>query len=250
MITWQNFGEERQRHGKPFVVAHRGVRALIPENTLRGFRLALDQGASVLETDLHFTKDDQIVLHHDPTVDRMTDGTGYVRDYTLAELQQLRTINPQSDQPGDDTIPTLAELIEFTNAQKILLLELKDPLFQDRVYARKLIDILSSFDMLESCAIVSFQQAHVRTIEALAPTIPTGNITMTNPLPQRNANLLGPAWPLLYANPLYVKWAHRWKSIVCPLDPTPEKRIGYYLWLDVDALLTDDPAATIAAMEE
>ena len=67
MINWENFREERQRRGKPFVIAHRGVRAQIAENTLRGFQLALAQGAFVLETDLHFTRDDQIVLHHDPT---------------------------------------------------------------------------------------------------------------------------------------------------------------------------------------
>ena len=179
----------------------------------------------------------------------MTGGEGYVRDYTLDELQKLRTIDPQTGQPCDDRIPTLVELIEATDAQTPLLLELKDPLFQDRVYARKLIDTLSDSGMLQSCALVSFQQAHVNTTEELCPAIPTGNITMTQFFPQRNIELLGPVWPILYANPLYVKLAHSWGSIVCPLDTAPEKRIGYYLWLDVDALLTDDPAATIRAIE-
>ncbi|MEZ4662592.1 MAG: hypothetical protein R2911_34000 [Caldilineaceae bacterium] len=142
----------------------------------------------------------------------------------------------------------MLELIEATHAQTPLLLELKDPLFQDRQYARRLIDLLMACNMLERCAIVSFQHSHIATVEALCPAIPTGNITLTNALPQRGVELLGPAWPLLYANPLYVAWAHRWDSIVCPLDTTPEKRMSYYLKLGVDAVLADDPAAAIAAM--
>lgn len=247
-MKWQEFRAARQERGKPFVVAHRGVMALAPENTLRSFGLALDQGAFALETDLHFTRDDQLVLLHDDTLERTTNGFGHVRDYTLAELQQLRTLLPESGRPGSDRIPTLLELIEATNAQTPLLLELKDPLFQDRQYARRLIDLLTACNMLESCAIVSFQHKHIITIEALCPAIPTGNITLTNAFPQRNVELLGPVWPLLYANPLYVAWAHRWGSIVCPLDTTPEKRMGYYLKLGVDAVLADNTAAAIAAM--
>ncbi|MEZ4662591.1 MAG: glycerophosphodiester phosphodiesterase family protein [Caldilineaceae bacterium] len=67
-MKWQEFRAARQAQGKPFVVAHRGVSALAPENTLRAFALALAQGAFALETDLRFTKDDQIVLFHDDTL--------------------------------------------------------------------------------------------------------------------------------------------------------------------------------------
>ena len=249
-MKWQEFRRARETRGKPFVVAHRGVMAQAPENTLRSFQVALAQGAFALETDLRFTRDDQIVLFHDDTLQRMTNGRGYVRDYALAELQQLRTLLPQNNQPGDDRIPTLLELIEATNAQTPLLLELKDPLFQDRQYARRLIDLLAACNMLERCAIVSFQHSHIATVEALCPAIPTGNITLTNAFPQRNIELLGPGWPLLYANPLYVAWAHRWGSIVCPLDTTPERRMRYYLRLGVDAVLADDSAAAIAAIEQ
>lgn len=248
-MKWDEFCSERQRRGKPFVVAHRGVMQSAPENTLRGFELALEQGAFALETDLHFTKDDQIVLHHDATLDRMTNGTGYVRDYTLAELKELQIICPKTGQLSDVTIPTLTELIELTDANVPFVLELKDPLFQDRLYARRLIDLLSQWGVLEMCAIVSFQLAHVETVEKLCPPIPTGLITLKKVFPKRNTKLLGPAWPLLYANPFYVSWAHRWNSVVCPLDPTSEKRMDYYQWLGVDAVLADNPAAAIAAMD-
>jgi glycerophosphoryl diester phosphodiesterase len=247
-MNWSEFLVERRRRRRPFVVAHRGVRRQAPENTVRSFLLALEQGAFALETDLHFTADDEIVLMHDPTLERTTDGHGLVRNHSLRALKQLRTRLPQSNQPGEHPIPTLLELIQATNAQTPLLLELKDPLFQDRRYARRLIDTLRACDMLERTAVVSFAPAHVAAVKTLCPEIPAGYITLTNPMPPAGVELLGPAWPLLRLNPLYVAWAHRRNSVVCPLDVTPERRMRFYLRLQVDAVLADEPAAALAAM--
>lgn len=248
-MKWEDFRAERKKHGKPFVVSHRGANKIAPENTLSAFALALEQGAFALETDLRFSHDDEIVLHHDPTLERTTTGTGHIRDYSVAQLQEFRTLDPVSQQPTDQTIPTLRGLIEKTNAETPLLLELKDPLFQDRKYAQRFIDTLTEYNMIEQCAIISFQASHIATVKELAPQVPCGRITMTNAIPQQGAELLGPVFPLVYLNPLYVKWAHSWEGVVCPLDTTPEKRMGYYLWLDVDAVLADDVSAALSAME-
>lgn len=248
-LTWANFRDERIKRGKPFVVAHRGVQRLAPENTLRSFELALQQGAFALETDLHFSKDDQIILHHDPTLERMTTRSGTVRDHTAAELAQMPTLLPDTNQLGDDTIPTLRDLITFTNAETPLLLELKDPLFAQQKYASLLIDLLKEFNLLEQSAIISFVPAHTAAVAQVSTQVPTGHITMKDPLPRRGIELLGPAFPLLYLNPFYVRWAHSWGGVVCPLDTTPEKRMGYYLHLGVDAVLADDPAAAIASID-
>ncbi len=106
-LTWTDFDELRRRRkqlGRPFILAHRGVMRSQPENTLRSFAAALDQGADLLETDLHFSKDNEIVLMHDPTVDRTTDGTGAVREMTLDQIKALRTRSPLdgslTDQPS------------------------------------------------------------------------------------------------------------------------------------------------------
>jgi glycerophosphoryl diester phosphodiesterase len=81
-MDWDTFREERRRAGRPFVVAHRGAQLAEPENTLRAFLLALVQGADALETDLRFTADDQLILFHDPTLERTTEGAGPVRDHS------------------------------------------------------------------------------------------------------------------------------------------------------------------------
>ncbi len=74
---------------KPLAFAHRGGAALWPENTLEAFRGALGEGFTYLETDLHTTRDGVIVVHHDPTLDRTTDGTGLLKERTFAELRTL-----------------------------------------------------------------------------------------------------------------------------------------------------------------
>lgn len=249
-LTWENFRAERIRRGRPFVVAHRGVRALAPENTLQSFALAIEQGAFALETDLHFSSDDQIMLHHDPTLARMTGLSGTVRDHSAAELTQMPTLLPDTGAVGDDTIPTLKDLIEFTNAQTPLLLELKDPLFAQPKHAQMLVDLLREYNLLEMSAIVSFVPAHTDAVAQVSSQIPTGHITMKDPIPRRGIELMGPVFPLLYLNPLYVWWAHRMGGVVCPLDTTPEKRMGYYLRLGVDAVLADNPAAAVSKLNE
>ncbi|QIN78241.1 glycerophosphodiester phosphodiesterase [Rubrobacter marinus] len=73
----------------PVALAHRGASARAPENTLEAFGLAAASGAGGLETDVHMTLDGRIVAFHDDTVDRTTDGSGLVREMTLAELKEL-----------------------------------------------------------------------------------------------------------------------------------------------------------------
>jgi glycerophosphoryl diester phosphodiesterase len=90
----------------------------------------------------------------------------------------------------------------------------------------------------------------VRSIRQVHDGIPVGTITLLNPLPQGEGQLLGPFWPLLWLNPFYVAWAHRRGRIVAPLDTTPQKRMARYLRMGVDAVLADDPAAALASMKQ
>lgn len=246
-MNWTEFRTTRHQRTHPLIIGHRGAPMIQPENTLSSFALALAQGADALETDLRFTVDDQLVLFHDPTLDRMTDGQGPLARYTLAELKKRNTRAPGGQLTGD-RIPTLAELIAATNAEVPLLLELKDPRFAQPQDARRLVELLKHYGMIQRVAIVSFQPAHVAGIERVEPSIPTGLITLWNPLPWGRAELLGPIWPLLRLNPWYVQWAHRRDKLVCPLDTKPEPHLAWYLDLGVDALLTDHANITLEAI--
>ena len=248
-MKWDDFHTEKEKLGRPFVIAHRGTPRREPENTLRSFAHALELGADFLETDLRFTRDGEIVLIHDATVDRTTDGQGPVAEHTLAQLKQRRTRRPSDDAPVDERVPTLIELLAMTQGATPLLLELKDNRFADRYYAQKLIDLLAAYDMLESIAIISFQPELVRGVKLLYPKLATGSVTLKDPRPPRDAQLAGPLWPLLYLNPFYVADVHRMGGIVAPLDPDPLPRLAFYRWLGVDALLANEPGHVLQALE-
>lgn len=244
-LTWHSLAK-RPPGQPPVVMAHRGASDELPENTLAAFERALAQGAAVLETDLRFTRDDELVLMHDATVDRTMQGSGAVAELTLADVKKFRA---RAATPSDEPVPTLGELLEFTRAQRIpLALELKDDRFLDTRAAGRLIELLARQDALDRVVLVSFNLQRLQTCKQVAPAIPIGMITLKNPLPLYSTELLGPFFPLLYLNPLYIRWARRLGKIVCPLDPSPEPRLGYYLRLGAPVIMTNHPAQTIAAL--
>ena len=111
-----NYWEQSSRN--IYVAAHRGWKAKYPENTLEAFSAALTLDVDQLETDVRVTKDGALVLVHDTTVDRTTNGSGNVCDFTLAELRQLRT-------EGGCQIPTLEELMELVKDHPTITLDIE-----------------------------------------------------------------------------------------------------------------------------
>ncbi|MFS8071823.1 MAG: glycerophosphodiester phosphodiesterase, partial [Byssovorax sp.] len=111
----------------PLVIAHRGDSARRPENTLASFASALEIGAEIVEFDVHLTRDGHVVVLHDALVDRTTDGTGAVRDMTLAEVRQLSAGYPSrfGDQYRGERIPTLAEVLGHIRDRAIGMIEIK-----------------------------------------------------------------------------------------------------------------------------
>ena len=112
------------------VVAHRGCRSLYPENTLEGFRKAISLGVDAVEFDVHPTRDGKLVITHDDTLERCSNGTGMVHDHTLAELKALDFGSWKGEQFRGTQIPTLEELLDLLLAESApelqLLIELKE----------------------------------------------------------------------------------------------------------------------------
>jgi glycerophosphoryl diester phosphodiesterase len=225
-------------------MAHRGNRVACPENTLAAFRRALGDGADLLETDLWVAADGPFVCIHDATLERTTDGTGPVEARTLAELKRLSASFGRYGFAAE-RIPTLAEVAALLPPDRGLALELKSDRFLDPEVGRRLGEELAAIGVLERCVVLSFSRARLDAVRAAAPGLPAGWITLKEARPARGVELLGPFWPLLLANPLYVLLAHRRGQAVAPLDPTPDRRLWLYRLLGCDAVLTDDPAGTV-----
>jgi len=232
---------------RPYVMAHRGNRVACPENTLAAFRQALADGADLLETDLHLAADGTLVCIHDATVDRTTDGQGAVADMTLAQIKRLSAAGGRAAFAAE-RVPALAEVAALLPGDVGLALELKTDRFLEPEVGRRLAAELEEAGVRERCLVLSFSLARVRAVQSVARDLPGGWITLSRAWPLAGVQVLGPLWPLLVVNPFYTWLAHRQGQFVCPLDPTPDARLGWYLRLGCDAILSDDPAATVRAL--
>ncbi|MDM8521383.1 glycerophosphodiester phosphodiesterase family protein [Anaerolineales bacterium HSG6] len=248
-LRWQDLQEKRLPLGRPIVIAHRGASDILPENSPSAFYRAIIDGADMIETDIHFSKDGDIILMHDPTVDRTTHASGAIRDMTTAEIKRCKIRQPKSRTHVDERPYTLPEYIAATGGKIPTALELKDPRFSDKNYAKKLVQTLADYHALEIFGVISFDLTRVQAVQAVYPDIVSGWITLKNGSPNHPVTFVGPFWPVLLMNPLYVRLAHRLGKLVCPLDPWPEKRLGLYRRLQVDMIMTDNPKKTRDALQ-
>jgi glycerophosphoryl diester phosphodiesterase len=228
---------------KPYIMAHRGNQELCPENTLAAFHQAIQDGADILETDLHLSADGFFMCIHDETLDRTTNAAGEVANKTLKEL---KTISANYGRPGfiSETIPTLSELGNILPKDVALALELKTDIFLEEQVCRKLANELSLLGIRERTFVISFSKERVKMVQKIAADIPAGWITLSGFRPDPEMEILGPFWPLLIINPFYLFQARKNNQIVCPLDPNPDSRLWLYNLMKVDAVLTDNPQST------
>lgn len=117
------FSEQKTNH--IYVAAHRGLSATYPENTMEAFRAAVEAGVDQVETDIRITKDGALVLIHDATLDRTTNGTGRVDAYTLAELRELDAGRFKGEKFARCQIPTFDEFIDYVKEFPELTLDLE-----------------------------------------------------------------------------------------------------------------------------
>ena len=111
---------------RPLLIAHRGGAAEAPENTLGAFRRALDLGIRWFELDVQMTKDGALVVIHDETVDRTTNGTGPVSSFTFEEIRKLDAGSRFSPDFAGEKIPTLREVLDRCAEQgAVVFIELK-----------------------------------------------------------------------------------------------------------------------------
>ena len=232
---------------KPLIMAHRGNSARCPENTLAAFQQALDDGADILETDLHVSADGVFMCIHDNTLERTTNGQGLVEARTQAELQALDASYGRPEFAGT-RIPRLDEVIALLPPVVALGLELKTDAFLERNVCQRLEAALRAGGVLDRSFVLSFSQARLDAIQQYAPSLATGLITLWSALPGRHGELAGPLWPMMFLNPLYAWIGHRRGQLICPLDPNPEPRLWYYRLLGCDAVLSNDPAKTRRAL--
>ena len=109
----------------PAVIAHRGFSGIAPENTLPALQLAIDSGADMVEFDVRVTKDHQLVVIHDATVERTTNGTGAVSQYTFQELQTLDAGTWCGQAFSGTPVPSFKQVLQLCNGSVYMNIEIK-----------------------------------------------------------------------------------------------------------------------------
>ncbi len=180
--------EERSDIKKPEIYAHRGSSYEYPENTLLSFEKAAKvKGIAGIEFDVQLTKDGEIVVIHDESIDRTLDGKGYVRDYTLEELKQFNVTPSGQDEPFVDEngehlhVPTLRELFDLLqpyckNNGLILNIELKNSVYPYEGMEQKVIDLVAEYKLQENIIYSSFNHDSLSVVKDINPAAITATL--------------------------------------------------------------------------
>jgi glycerophosphoryl diester phosphodiesterase len=201
-----------------------------PENTLLSFRNAADMGADWVELDVHATRDGELVVIHDPTLERTTNGSGRVADHTR---EQLKCLDAGQGQP----IPTLREVLDWARGRRIGVdIEVK------HAPARAVVDVVGEF---QHVLISSFDHPLVREIKTLEPRLPIGLLYAHRPIdPVRlaraaEASVLLPHWSHVVGEDveaIHAAGLQVWTWATS--DPQVLRRL---IAMRVDAIATNDP---------
>jgi glycerophosphoryl diester phosphodiesterase len=159
------------------IVGHRGARFEAPENTLPGFRYAVELGLRSVEFDVRMTADEQLVIIHDDTVDRTTNGAGKVSDLTLSEIRALDARSIFPDWPEPCFVPTLAEVLDIVQELPDVIIEIKSDTEerQDRIVPATIAEIRRR-DIVNRVTITSFNPYALEIAQREAPMIRRGYI--------------------------------------------------------------------------
>jgi glycerophosphoryl diester phosphodiesterase len=165
-----------------FFAAHRGGALLWPENSLLAFRNAAAMGVDYLELDVHLTRDGEVVVIHDPTLERTTTGAGPVWDRTLAELQPLR-LKDRGGAVTEERIPTLDQVVALAAAGKRqMLLEIKGDA-QRRHYPGIEEKVLDRHRFVPFAIVMAFEAETWRRVRQLRPEARAGALYSARTLP-------------------------------------------------------------------
>ncbi|HLG26819.1 MAG TPA: glycerophosphodiester phosphodiesterase [Paenisporosarcina sp.] len=161
------------------IYAHRGASGTHPENTLAAFEEAARLAIHGVEFDVHVSKDGELVVIHDETIDRTSNGVGYVKDLTLSELRAYDFGSWFNEDYARESIPTLEEVLKiFQHTTHHVNIELKSDVFPYEGMGEKVLYLVEKMGMADRVVISSFDHEAIRNFKRSAPHIEVAILTM------------------------------------------------------------------------
>lgn len=169
--------------------SHRGYSHCYPENTMPAFEAALAAGTHSIELDIHMTKDEKLVVHHDFTIDRVSTGTGYVEQMTLAELKQYDYGVKFDPKFAGTQIPELSEVLQWAVANHVgVVLEVKQKQHHQRC-AEVLAEVLLATNAVDNVLLLAFDHVLINRVKAIIPQVKLQVVTLARYNKQLEATL-------------------------------------------------------------
>ena len=239
----------------PLVWGHRGASGYAPENTLPAFKMAADMGADGVELDIQLTSDGEIVVCHDETIDRTSNGAGWLKDFTFKELRRLDFSNGNAAYEGVK-IPTMEEVFDLLQPTGLVInIELKTGIiFYDRI-EEKILELVKRGGWEDRVIYSSFNHYTVRRIKELDPAAKVGLLYGDGPIDmpgyghRLGADALHPAFYNLQY-PGFMEDSRRFGLDVNVWTVNSEADLIRCREYGVNAVITNYPAKAIKLYEE
>jgi len=239
----------------PLVIAHRGASAYAPENTLAAFRKAADMGFDLIENDVRISSDGVIVVSHDKSLDRCTEGTGEISDLTLAEIKAPSAGAWFGPEYAEEKIPTLQEALEAIPGNAGYCIELKVS-----GIAEKVVRLVEEAGQVERTVIFAFDGANGAAVKEANPRLPFLYLVAAQPedriarIPDFVANALDFHADMIGVNqgglsPELVKASKRRGIRVWVWTVDDFERAKECVLMGVDGIISNKPDVARAAVE-
>jgi glycerophosphoryl diester phosphodiesterase len=212
---------------------------------MRSFRSAIAAGCDLIECDVHLSSDGRLVVIHDHTLERTTNGTGLVRDLSAAELRKL-------DAGDGEKIPLLQEVIELALGKVGLVIEIKQ---LPQLYVGledKLLNMLRQLGAVEECAVISFNHLAIHQLRKLEAGLQLGILEGSRPihpgqmLRETGADVYSPHWGA--ADPQLVTEVHAAGGAVAVWPVDDEAAVAWCKYCKPDSIFTNRPKEIAAAL--
>lgn len=237
-----------ERLGFPLVIGHRGASAYAPENTLSAFERAVALGADGVELDAKLTADGQIVVIHDQTLERTTNGAGKVRQKTLAELRGLDAGSWFGAAFAGELIPTLEQVLETVGGKILVDIELTNYATPFDPLPERAAELVRRMGLQDRVIFTSFFPTNLYRARRVLPQVAAGQLAWVGRLGALTRGWLGrqvaPRWSVPYYTDLsaaYIRQQHlRNRRVIAWTVNQPEDAARLLAW-GVDGIITDDP---------
>lgn len=237
------------------IFAHRGASAYAPENTLEAFALADKQGADGIELDVHLTRDGEIVVTHDERIDRVSNGSGFVKDMTLRELKRFSFHNHMESYVGA-AIPTLREVLELVKPTRMAInIELKTGIYWYPQIEEKTAALVQEMGMQDRVIYSSFNHhsiARIKELDAVSETAWLFSDVILNVeeyAKKSGVEGLHPAVYHMYMSDFMKRWNESGEKVRV-WTVNNEKDMRLFIQNDLEAVITNYPDVALRVRRE